>query len=105
MKRILLAIFMFALMCSSAYASPFLTCDPVPGATYFLITLDGVERNIPAGEGGSLRWDLNTVPLATGNHTLTGKSCNEWGCSISSAPFSFTKSIPGPPTTISIKAQ
>lgn len=94
MKKILM--FLFVLLLSwplSAFASPFLVCNPDPGATYFVVTglpvpLDG--SNILVQSDASLKFDVSTCPVG-GPWTVTAKACNDWGCSAASPPFVFSR--------------
>ena len=89
MKKLLLiaAICLFA---STAWAAPFLVCDPNPGAEMIILEINGVEMPEFAAEpDGSLRYDL--AGLVAGDFTVRAKAGNMWGWSIYSLPLDFTK--------------
>jgi hypothetical protein len=104
MKRLLiLAIVLFA---SQAAAAPFLVCEPYlpqEGVVKFQVTIDAAAAVDSVPAANALHHDMAAV--ATGAHTVKVRACNVWGCGADSAPFTFTKSIPAAPTTISIVGQ
>lgn len=83
-KLILLAILL----------TPFLVCDPNPGADKVILEINGVEIPEFATEAdGSLRYDL--TGLAEGDFTIRAKAGNKWGLwSAWSVPLSDTKATP-----------
>jgi predicted phage tail protein len=79
---------------------PFLVCDE-PSSTenvkYYMvkgIALDPlrVEASPETTEG----FKLDISQLAPGSYTVKAMACNDFQCSIDSAPFTFA--VPGPPT-------
>ena len=91
MKKLLLILILWP---SLVFASPFLICDPNPGAEKIILEINGVEiPEFPAETDGSLRYDL--VSLAEGPFTIRAKAgFGVWGWSEWSVPFSDTKVIP-----------
>jgi hypothetical protein len=110
---ILLAI---VFMATSAWAAPFIACDPQAGVTNYQIAPDTTKGTLtlPAGipavtsaiVDGSLKLDLATVPAGTYN--LLFKACKVdsiWGtvCSVTQSPFTFTRPIaPIPPSNLKL---
>ena len=73
--------------------TPFLVCDPNPGADKVILEINGVETLEFAAEvDGSLRYDL--VGLADGDFVIRAKAGNIWGWSEWSVPLSDTKAAP-----------
>lgn len=91
MKTLLLLLL---LLPSLVFASPFLVCDPNPGAEKIILEINGVEvPEFAAETDGSLRYDLEV--LAEGAFTIRAKAgFGVWGWSEWSLPFSDTKVIP-----------
>ena len=87
-------ILCFLLMASTAFAGPFLVCDPNSYATSYEISGD-ITANPQAESDGSLRYDLAGIEVKA--HNIDVKSCNMWGCS-TPVPFSFEKKLPASPT-------
>lgn len=97
MKTIrLMLILLAALFCVTvqAYASPFLICDPVPGAQYYKIDGGTWGQFTSNAQGdGSMRFDLATSPVGT--TPLQVKACKvdeAWGevCSVN-VPFDLVR--------------
>lgn len=89
MKR--LAILGLLLLAPSAWAAPFLVCDPPPvgeEVTSYSVTDGANVVTTPS----PLHWDMAGV--ANGAHTLQVRACNVWGCS-DPTPFAFTRGVPG----------
>ncbi len=100
---ILLGLALFCVAYGLGWAGPFLVCDPymaADGIIKFQVMIDAAAPVDSTPVANALKFDLSGV--TTGVHTVKVKACNLWGCSSDSLPFSFTKSIPGVPTTISI---
>lgn len=96
-KKLLLTIAVI-LICSTAYASPFIVCDPYPASAsvdQFVLTMDGATITVDAkvADNGSTSLYYDVGSIASGTHTLTAKAkCSLWGVeSNSSAPFVFTR--------------
>ena len=94
-SMILICILLFSL---SAWASPFLVCDPYPSSgqlpTGFLITIDNgtpIATGVQTNADGSVQLHYDVSGLAAGAHTVTVQATNVWGSSAASAPFSFVK--------------
>lgn len=101
-SMVLLSLLLLVLIIALAitvHASPFLVCDPYPETAtqpeWFVTNLDGGGDNeqLPQDtpEGKRIHADLQYV--TDGQHTMTVKACNVWGCS-TSTPFLFTRQIP-----------
>ena len=87
-----------------AYADPWLISDPNPGATVYILEMDGVELPQEACESdGSIRVDM--APYVGGDHTLRAKAGNIWGYSAYSDPFDFNADIPGVPSGFGFLAE
>lgn len=102
MKKLLmvLAVLLFA---TSAYAAPFLVCDPQAGVVGYEISgLVGEPVSFVAQADGSLKYDLSPIP--SGTYNVTVAACNMWGCS-STAPFVFTKQLPSAPAGVRLLAK
>lgn len=110
-----LALALSALI-NSAFAAPFLICDPYPASapasavpTEFVVTISGVTAPIttPAVDvtgGKAMKLDLGPLSLS-GTRTITAKAKNVWGESAASAPFVFTAGAPVTPTGFGLSAQ
>ena len=101
MKR-LLVIAAIVLMASTAWAAPFIVCDPQAGVVSYEITGLGEPVSFVAQPDGSLKYDLAAVQ--SGTYTLTVSACNVWGCS-STAPFGFSKQLPSAPAGLRIATE
>ena len=101
MKKLLmvLAVLLFA---TSAYAAPFLVCDPQSGVVGYEITGLGDKITFIAQQDGSLRYDLASIQ--SGTYNLTVAACNMWGCSAATAADPFTKAVPSAPAGLRIVA-
>ena len=82
--KLITAILLFA---STAWAGPFLVCDPQESVTYYGIYKDAVlvEPNQPIEPDGSFKYDL--VDAGAGTSAWTAVACNERGCSDVSNPY------------------
>ena len=100
MKKLILII-AIVLVASTAYAAPFIVCDPQSGVVGYEITGLGEPVTFVAQPDGSLKYDLASVNSDT--YTLTVAACNMWGCS-STAPFGFSKQVPSAPAGLRIVA-
>ena len=102
MKKLFLVLCLL-LIPSLVWAAPFLICDPAPivdAVTRYVVILDATAPVDSVPVLNALRFDLAGV--SAGPHSVKVKACNVWGCSADTAPFMFTKSSPGTPTTILI---
>lgn len=85
--------------------APFLVCDPYSMIVGFRVQLDTgawIDASAKTDTTGTyLYYDLASV--SNGNHMVKAKAYNEWGESNESAPFSFTKALPGVPGSLKIK--
>lgn len=95
---------------NSAFAAPFLVCDPYPPEgqqpTEFVVTVSGLPAPIvtPAVDtptGKILRLDLGPLNLS-GARTVTAKARNSWGVSADSLPLALTAGPPAPVTGITL---
>lgn len=88
-------VVVFLVMTATAFASPFLVCDPpAAGEPVEYYEIDGLPapytgRNIPRDETGKYGFKFDLAQLAVGGPwTLTARACNAvWGCSEDSAPY------------------
>jgi len=101
MKKIFLIVSM-VLFASTAWAAPFLVCDPQSGVTHYKVTGPAwVVSPVIAQPDGSVKMDV--AESMVGVNALSVAACISdaiWGerCSIT-IPFSFTR--PAPPVTTS----
>ena len=101
MKKLLLILILWP---SLVFASPFLICDPNPGAEKIILEINGVEVPEFAAEAdGSLRYDL--VGLADGDFVIRAKAGNVWGWSEWSVPLSDTKVLPVAPGGLRVSSE
>ena len=102
--KTLLLLFLLLLLPSLAFGSPFLVCDPNPGAEKIILEINGVEIPEFAAEAdGSLRYDLEG--LADGDFIIKAKAGDEWGWSDWSLPFSDTKALPVAPGGLRVSSE
>lgn len=98
-KRAFIILGVLTLLTSTAWAAPFLVCDPYlvsEGVDQFSISLDGASAvTVPAEilANGTTRLKYDLAPVSAGTHSVSVKAVNIWGESAAS-PFSFTKSVP-----------
>ena len=93
-----LFILVLVLFATPLYAAPFLVSDPNPASeevTVFKLSFDGGAAIDSVPVSNAVRHDL--AGITSGSHTVTAQACNLWGCSVVSAPFAFTKTIPSVP--------
>jgi len=104
MKK-LIAILAMVLFAGTAYAAPFLVCDPVDSAEYFIVEVDGVvvADNQPAETDRTIHYDM--APFTGGDHTVRAKAGNMWGVSDWSLPFDFNADLPGSPSGFGFSAE
>lgn len=108
MKKILCAIatalFFVLILALPVLAAPWLVSDPTPPGdevTKFRLSFDGGPYVDSAPDASkAVRYDL--AGISEGSHTVVAQACNVWGCSADSAPFVFTKKIPGAPGLLRI---
>ncbi len=85
--------------------APFLVCDPYSVIVGFRVQFDGGAWIDAASKtdatGTYLYHDLASI--GNGPHTMKAKAYNEWGESVESLPFSFTKGVPAVPGALKIK--
>lgn len=103
MKRSLVVFILailFMAFASLASAAPFLSCDPIPEATYYhVVNKDtGNGAMVDALAGGVLRQDLATQ---MGTQNIKVAAGNEWGVS-SYTDFSYPAGKPGNPVDIKL---
>jgi hypothetical protein len=106
-RKIAFLVVMITLTLSyTAFASPFLVCDPYANdetkPTYFVVVLNGVSHNSPAvvlADGTvRLEFDLGGLWNAGGNN-VTVKAVNIWGES-QNVPFAFIAGLPSDPSHV-----
>ena len=100
-KMILFIVVALAFMVGTAFASPFLVCDPQAGVVTYDVEMDSVliAEDHPAEADGSIRYDM--AGTTDGEHTVRIKAENVWGEAWSD-PFVFTKTAPLPPQLIKL---
>ena len=104
MKRTIITLAII-LLSSTAWAGPFLVCDPYPvdsQPTHYQMKVDGVAVQTPygqmAGEGNSVVLDLQGY--SSGPHAVTDiQACNARGCS--EPPLAY--GVPGRPASPSLR--
>ena len=101
MKKLIL-IAAILLLSTTAYAAPFIVCDPQSGVVGYEITGLGEPVTFVAQPDGSLKYDLASAP--NGENNIQIAACNVWGCS-STVPFVFNKAIPAAPAGLRIAAE
>ena len=98
MKKILLTVLM-VLFASTAFAAPFLVCDPQEGVIGY--TLTGLtDDTIAAQADGSLKYDLASLP--NGTYEVTVAACNIWDCGEAAVMPPFSKTVPVKPVNLRI---
>lgn len=108
MKKLVLTILM-VLIPTFALAGPFLTCDPQPNVTEYRVYLNAVDMGTSAAKldtesGDYVLWyDLSSI--AEGSFSAEATAINEWGESAKSAPFGFTKALPGSPINVRVSSE
>jgi hypothetical protein len=121
MKKVLFVLGLSLMLVGSAFATPFLTCDPYDSTTgsvpthFYSIFDNGTEVSSVAvtGWGPATSANLYTMKhdlaaLADGNHTMKARACivtdgTIQDCSDYSAVWSFSKAKPNAPSILSIK--
>lgn len=80
-------LLIFLLLPLTAWAGPFLVCDPAQNITHYGIYKDGVlvEPNQPVELDGSFKYDL--VNVDSESSAWAAVACNERGCSELSNPY------------------
>ena len=86
MRNLLSVIIILVLWVSTAYAGPFLVCDPQNGVLTYDVYADGtlIIGDHPAEQDGSLKYEL-TSPMPS--IAFTAKAKNVWGASDESDPY------------------
>ena len=106
MKTLFITFLFSVLFTVSAWAAPFLVCDPQTNVTSYMVTLDGAEQEVVAYDLGDdtvmVHFDLGAV--ADGDHVGELRAKNVWGVS-ESLPFDFNKTVPECPSAINITVQ
>ena len=90
------------LMASTAWAAPFLVCDPQEAVVGYEIRGIGEPVTWIAQQDGSLKYDLTN--LANGTYTVSVAACNIWGCG-DSVPFVIAKQVPARPAGVRLVAK
>ena len=84
--------------------TPFLICDPNPGAEKIILEINGVEvPEFAAETDGSIRYDL--VGLVEGDFVIRAKAGNLWGWSAWSDPLSDTKVVPNASSGLRVSSE
>lgn len=103
-KSILAVLIILSFSISTAWAAPFIVCDPQAGVAYYILELNGVETpQFPAQPDGSMKYDLE--PLLGGPFTLKAMAGNLWGWSDWSLPFMDTKALPQNPSGLHVSLE
>jgi hypothetical protein len=106
MKTVFLTFVFSALLVMSAWAAPFLICNPQTNVTSYMLTFDGVEQEVGAYDLGddtvTLHFDL--CDIADGDHTGEVRAKNIWGVS-EALPFYFSKAVPECPSVVNISPE
>ncbi len=109
MKKLLCLLLLISVLAlaSTAFAAPFLVCDPPPtGAVIDHYVITGLPSaingaNIPVDSTGTygFKLDIGAMPVGT-SVTLTAQACDLWGdCSAASSPLALSRpAAPGAPT-------
>lgn len=109
-------LFLLLLSVGTAFAAPFLTCNPYPAnadsgqnIVSFVITFTSptglnpvtVQAQVGAGGAQYLYYDLST--LGNSSYTVTAAAVNGYALeSPQSSPFTFAKGIPSAPSGLTI---
>jgi len=109
MSKVLTGIFLLAFcifMAGSAFAAPYLVCDPQTNVTSYIVTLDGTETEVPAQDlgNGTVRLHFDLASVTEGEHHVEVRAKNIWGVS-DPVPFDFTKTLPALPSGFSISTE
>lgn len=105
MRRTIITLAIIIFTVSTAWAGPFLVCDPYPAdsqPTHYAMRVDGVAVQTPYGavasDGGSVVLDLQGY--SSGPHAVTDiVACNARGCS--EPPLAY--GVPGLPASPSLR--
>lgn len=100
MKKYVICLILLVLMAGTAFAGPWVVCDPQVGITGYTYTLDGgawydISYQEAVKNGVTVALVLDCTPLANGSHSMIVKSFlidSTWGRLESiPVPFEFTK--------------
>ena len=96
-------ILSFLFIAITAFASPFLVCDPQTNVTHYIITGD-INTTVPAVNlgDGTFRLEYDLAGITEGTFNLEVKAKNVWGQS-TPVPFDFVKALPAVPVAIRIE--
>ena len=94
MKRILFGILFVVVLASTAFGSPFLTCDDPPQSDQVTHYKINGEKVVTMTEGKALWYDLASIP--DGDFQLQIQACSLWGCS-AIVPFAGKRAVPAGP--------
>ena len=100
MKKLLLAVLL--LYPATAWAGPFLVCDPQTNVETYVITVDSNDPLECVAQdlgNGNVRMHYDLQGLSVGPHHIEVRAKNLWGQS-ESVPFDCTKSLPAKPSTM-----
>jgi len=106
MKKLLIILAMaMVLFAATAFAGPFLVCDPITDAIMFQIEVDGIEvaTDYPAEPDGSLHYDM--AAHTGGDHTVRARARNLWMYGGWSVPLDFNADGPGAPSGFGFSAE
>jgi len=106
MKKVLIGVMAFFLMCGVVQAAPFLVCGPQQGVLLYEVELDGIviSSDIAAESDGSIHYDVEGF-VSPGNHTFKARCKNIWRWSDYSDPFDFNADAPGAPSGFGFSAE
>ena len=100
MKKLFLTLILILIFSTTAFAAPFLVCDPQAGVISYNLDIDGlITSDILAQPDGSIHYDL--VGMAIGVHVFKAQAVGQGGWPSSwSDPLDTMK--PGSPTGVRV---
>lgn len=104
MKTLLLTLILIFAFVGTAFAVPFLVCDPQTDTDKYILEINTVEMPpLTAEADGSIRYDL--AGIAEGDFIARLKAGNIWGWSNYSDPLDFTKALPQTPMGLRVSSE
>lgn len=107
MKRILMAIGILMCLASTAFAAPFLVCDPQAGVTNYRVSLDNgaTWQDVAPDATNEYGFKLDLEGISNGTYNVKAQACNQWGCSTDSSPFAFDVQRCGAPQMLRLLSE